>query len=197
MVDDRRHVGTGQRIAGQSAGLVVRVTLGQGMLVNVVLGGSVMTLVTTPVGVVVVEVVRRIVEEVVHRRVEVVVGVDGGVVGQGRNPVRKSMSHPWYGQSASQGAMSVAVGSVAGQPHGFWMVVWNVQSDIAHALWQLRFWIVRVAVGQTACTSACPRARPTRPRRAAKAGFIVDWIVGCQSWSGSHGGGWLWRQPYL
>ena len=78
-------------MAGQSAGLVVRVTFGHGMLVDVVLGGSVMMLVTTPVGVVV---VRRTVDEVVHRRVEVVVGVAGGVVGQGRTAVRKSMSQP-------------------------------------------------------------------------------------------------------
>ena len=59
-------------MAGQSAGLVVRVILGQGSGVLVVLGGSVMTLVTTPVGVVLVDVV-----DVAQRRV-VDVDVLGG-----------------------------------------------------------------------------------------------------------------------
>ncbi len=71
-LDDTRHVGTGHRMAGQSAGLVVRVILGQGSGVLVVLGGSVMTLVTTPVGVVLVDVV-----DVAQRRV-VDVDVLGG-----------------------------------------------------------------------------------------------------------------------
>jgi hypothetical protein len=83
-----RHVGTGHRIAGQSAGLVVRVTLGHGVDVLVDLGGSVTTLVITRVGVEDVVVVRRMVD-VVDRRVE------GGVVGQGRAAVRNSMSQPW------------------------------------------------------------------------------------------------------
>jgi hypothetical protein len=85
-----RHVGTGHRIAGQSAGLVVRVTLGHGVDVLVDLGGSVTTLVITRVGVDDVVVVRRMVD--VDLRVVV---VDGGVVGQGRGAVRNSMSHPW------------------------------------------------------------------------------------------------------
>ena len=90
-----RHVGTGHRIAGQSAGLVVRVTLGHGVVVLVVLGGSVTTLVTTPVGVVVV-VVRRMVVDVVVRRVERrVVDVVDGMVGHGRGAVRNSMPQPW------------------------------------------------------------------------------------------------------
>jgi archaeosine-15-forming tRNA-guanine transglycosylase len=46
--------------------------------------------------------------------------------------------------------MRVAVGSGDGQAQGFWMVVWNVQSESGQVLWQLRFWIVRVAVGQEA-----------------------------------------------
>jgi hypothetical protein len=90
MVSCTRHVGTGQRIAEQSAGLVVRVTLGHGVLVLVVLGGSVTTLVTTPVCLVVVLVVL-----VAQRRVDDVDEVDGGVVGQGSAAVRKSMEQPW------------------------------------------------------------------------------------------------------
>jgi hypothetical protein len=90
IVDSTRQVGTGHRIASQSAGLVVRVTLGQGVVVlvcMVVRVGKVTTLVMTPVGVV--AVVRRVVGVVeVRRRVVVVVGHDCA-------PVRNSMAHPW------------------------------------------------------------------------------------------------------
>ena len=61
-------------MVGQSAGLVVRVILGQGSGVLVVLGGSVMMLVTTPVGVV----LEEDVVDVAQRRVVVDVDVVGG-----------------------------------------------------------------------------------------------------------------------
>jgi hypothetical protein len=84
VVSDTRHVGTGQRIVGQSAGLVVRVTRGQGSVVEVVVVrvGRVTTLVTMPVLRGVVVVVGR-----VEREVEVVV--------QGTAEVRMSMAQPW------------------------------------------------------------------------------------------------------
>lgn len=176
-----RHVGTGHRIAGQSAGLVVRVTLGHGTeAVLVVLGGSVTTLVTTPVGVVLVLVVvrRTVVDDVdvvrVQRRVVDVV-VDG-MVGHGRGAVRNSMPQPWYGHSASHGAMSVAVGRAEGQLHGFWIVVWNVQSEKAHVLLQPLFWMVRVAVGHARASGAWARTRLARPRRAESASFILKFL---------------------
>ena len=84
------------------------------------------------------------------------------------------MSQPWYGQSASHGAMSVAVGIGDGQLQGLTMVVWNVQSERAQVLWQLRFCMVRVAVGQLTASGASVRARLARPRSAERAAsFIV------------------------
>jgi hypothetical protein len=83
VVSDTRHVGTGQRIVGQSAGLVVRVTRGQGSVVEVVVRvGRVTTLVTMPVLRGVVVVVGRVEREVV-------------VVVQGTAEVRMSMAQPW------------------------------------------------------------------------------------------------------
>jgi hypothetical protein len=84
VVSDTRHVGTGQRIVGQSAGLVVRVTRGQGSVVEVVVVrvGRVTTLVTMPVLRGVVVVVGRVEREVV-------------VVVQGTAEVRMSMAQPW------------------------------------------------------------------------------------------------------
>lgn len=67
----------------------------------------------------------------------------------------------------------MAVGSVAGQPQGFWMVVWKVQSLKGHSLPHARFWMVRVAVGQTALGSLAARARLARPRSALRENFIV------------------------
>ena len=89
IVSDTRHVGTGQRMVGQSAGLVVRVTRGQGSVVlveMVVRVGRVMTDVTTPVEV---GVGRGVVVGRVQREEEVVVG------GQGTAEVRMSMAQPW------------------------------------------------------------------------------------------------------
>jgi hypothetical protein len=78
--------------------------------------------------------------------------------------------------------MSVAVGRVDGQPQGFWIVVRKLQSVRGHSLPQSRFWMVRVAVGQTA-SGAWARARLARPRRVARVNFIVDgeasWCLGC------------------
>jgi hypothetical protein len=92
MLVSTRHVGTGHRSVGQSAGRVVRVTVGHGVVMMervVVLGGSVTMLVTMPVGVVDVDVVVGLGGQ---RRVVVVLD---GVVGQGKGEVWKAMSHPW------------------------------------------------------------------------------------------------------
>jgi hypothetical protein len=89
IVSDTRHVGTGQRIVGQSAGLIVRVTRGQGSVVDVemvVRVGRVMTLVMTAV---LVGVVRGVVVGRVQREEKEV------VAGQGTAEVRISMSQPW------------------------------------------------------------------------------------------------------
>ncbi len=68
-----------------------------------------------------------------------------------------------------------------GQLQGLTMVVWNVQSERAHVLWQLRFCMVRVAVGQLTASAASARPRLARPRRAERAAsFIVE--VGSLSW---------------
>ncbi len=62
-----------------------------------------------------------------------------------------------------------------GQLQGFTMVVWNVQSERAQVLWQLRFCMVRVAVGQLTASGASARARLARQRRAERAAsFIVE-----------------------
>jgi hypothetical protein len=112
----------------------------------------------------VVEVVRRVV--VVMRRVEV-------GVGQARLLVRKTMSQPWYGQSAAQGAIRVAVGMAAGQLHGWRMVEKKAQSERGHRLLHSRFWMVRVAVGQA--TGAWAAARLTRLARPKMA--VVNFMV--------------------
>ena len=161
--DDRTwQVGTGQRIVGQSAGLVVLVMVGHG----VVAGGRTTTLVMT-----------RVWDVVVGLTVVVVVG---GiclrvllVVGQATVLVRNSMPHPWYGHDASQGTASVAVGIFAGQPHGLRSVVVKLQSVKGHSLRHPRFWMVRVAVGQD---SAWARQTPARPERTAATArsFMVD-----------------------
>lgn len=61
------------------------------------------------------------------------------------------------------------------------MVVRNVQSLSGHSLPHPRFWIVRVAVGQTAsaaCAWASPRlARLARLRRVVRVSFIVIWLL--------------------
>jgi hypothetical protein len=70
--------------------------------------------------------------------------------------------------------MSVAVGRVEGQPHGFWMVVWKVQSEKAQVLLQPRFCIVRVAVGQAGACGPWARTRLAKPRTVARTNFIFD-----------------------
>ena len=72
----------------------------------------------------------------------------------------------------------MAVGSVDGQLQGLRMVVRKVQSVSGHSLPQARFWIVRVAVGQTA-SAAWASARLARLRRAVKVSFIVDGELVC------------------
>lgn len=165
MVEVVRQVGTGQRMAEQPAGLVVRVTVGHGVEVLLdVRGGRVTMLVTTPVGVVDVD-VRRVVGG--QRRVELLVGV-----GHAACVDRNSMSHPMYGHGASHGAMSVAVGMAAGQPQGLRSVVVKLQSEKAHSLRHARFCIVTVAVGQD-CGGHWASARLARPTRAERASFIA------------------------
>lgn len=152
-------LGTGQRSAGQSAGCVVRVTVGHvGVGVGVVLGGSVVTLMMTVrdvlldvVGASEVVDVRRV---RVRRRVELlvvvvvrlrVVGVRVGGAGvvvvvdvvvvdtrQGRFWDLNSTPQPLYGHAALHGASSVAVGIDAGHPHGLSMVVTNMQLAFWH-----------------------------------------------------------------
>ena len=87
--------------------------------------------------------------------------------------------------------MSVAVGMVAGQPQGFWIVVAKVQSEKGHSLLQPRFWIVRVAVGQTA-SGAWARTRLARPRRAERASFILK-AAFCGGNASADWRVWLWR----
>jgi hypothetical protein len=69
--------------------------------------------------------------------------------------------------------MSVAVGKVEGQLHGFWIVVRKVQSEKGHVLPQPWFWIVRVAVGHTTSRPCARAKRLARLTRAASASFIV------------------------
>lgn len=116
--------GTGQRRTGQSPGVVVLITVGHGTEVVVRMGGRVVTPMLILVWVLVEDVVLLVVVLIGGRRVrdELV------VVGHANALVRKLMSHPPYGQSASQGAMRVAVGIVAGQPQGFLIVVTKLQS---------------------------------------------------------------------
>lgn len=186
-------------MAEQPAGLVVRVTVGQGMGVVVVvvrMGGSVTTLVTTPVavGVVLVVVVllvvvdRRVVGR--QRRVDDEVVVGAAHVSWA---VRNSMSQPWYGHAASQGAISVAVGMAVGQPHGLRIVVVKLQSVKGHSLPHPRFWIVFVAVGQM--TDSWAHARPARLRRAGRASFIVTGVLFDDCRVGVSGFG-EWFSPY-
>lgn len=142
------HVGIGQRIGGQSAGLVVRVMTGHGVLLDGRTGGRVTTLVTTRVCVVV----------LVGRGVGVGVGCRLLVV-QASLLVRNSIAHPWYGQAASHGATRVAVGTDTGQLHGFRIVCVRLQSVRGHSLRHDLLCTVRVAVGQL-----CAATRPTRAR---------------------------------
>lgn len=162
MVDRTWQVGMGQRMAEQSAGLVVLVMVGHGVVRET--GGRVTMVVLTRVWV----------------GDEVVVGGRGGmgwrrdVVGQASCEVRNSMPQPWYGQSASQGSMRLAVGMAAGQPQGLRNVDVKLQSENWHSLRQFRFCNVRVAVGQlegVCCAVATDTARPRRTRNFILSGW--------------------------
>ena len=122
------HVGTGHRRAAQSAGLVVRVMVGHGVVV--VVGGSTTTEVMTRVCCVDVEVLAVVVGGIWRRVL---------VVGQGMLLVRNSMPQPWYGHAASQGTARVAVGTAAGQPQELRSVVVKLQSVKGHVTPQARF----------------------------------------------------------
>lgn len=80
------------------------------------------------------------------------------VVGQASLLVRKTTSHPSYGQAAPQGASSVAVGMAAGQPQGLATVVTSRQLP-SQAWEQAGLTIDLVTVGQamSALTSATTR----------------------------------------
>ncbi|KAJ9155367.1 hypothetical protein NKR23_g1557 [Pleurostoma richardsiae] len=199
------HVGTGHRTTGQSAGRVVRVTVGQAagvallvlVLVLVLRGGSVTTLVTTTgfeLVLLVVEVVELVVLLVVRGggggglqvgrlRLDVEVDddvvvveevVDVGVTGHGRARVRNCTAQPLYGQSPPHGAMSVAVGTAAGQPQAFWIVEMKVQSALAQAVLHPGASCVLVTVGHAASaaseavTSSAASVDPAS-RRSARA----------------------------
>jgi hypothetical protein len=115
--------GTGQRRTGQSPGLVVLVIVGHGVVVG--LGGRVVTPVLMVGRVVVVVLVGVVVVVclVVGRRV---IRLDDVVDDpHGSCAVRNWTPQPLYGQSAWQGAISVAVGTDDGQPHGLLMVETN------------------------------------------------------------------------
>lgn len=77
------------------------------------------------------------------------------VAGHVKALVLNSMLHPPYRQSASQGAIKVAVGIDAGHPHGLRTVLTKAQSVNWHVLPHPRFCIVRVTVGQ-GVTSGAP-----------------------------------------
>jgi hypothetical protein len=152
------HVGTGQRMAAQLAGIVVLVVVGHGtgvvVVVVVLCGGSVVTPMLT-VGLLVVVVVVVVDDDDVvgwwwREKVVLVVLVVLGVVGHGKASVWTCMAQPPYGQSASHGEMRVAVGSVAGQPHGFTAVVTKLQLVYSHVFCAQRgLSICRVTVGHS------------------------------------------------
>jgi hypothetical protein len=160
--------GTGHRITAQSAGEVVRVTVGHGVVVG--RGGSVVMLMTK-VGELVVEllvevvlagvVVEVVLRVCVLRRVDEVVVVEL-VITHGRFWLRNSTPQPLYGQAALHGARSVAVGTDAGQPHGLSIVEINMQfallQDLACA--QVGLSISCVMVGQEMSASAAMAKLP-------------------------------------
>ncbi|TLD22120.1 hypothetical protein PspLS_08073 [Pyricularia sp. CBS 133598] len=146
-------LGTGQRMMGQSAGWVLSVMVGQGVMTG---GSCVMLMVTmglddvVEVDLEVLAVVgcqrRVVVVVVVVRRVDVLLVLVGW--------------HGWFrGQSAWQGATSVAVGTDDGQPQGFCTVVTSEQSALQRRVVQVLASSVRVTVGQTLWARAEAAAR--------------------------------------
>lgn len=176
-------VGTGQRRAAQSAGLVVRVMVGHGVLV--VAGGSTTTLVMTRVCCVVVGRTVVVVVGGICRRVLLV------VLAHVRDVVRNSIPQPWYGHEASQGTASVAVGIEAGQPQGLRSVVVKLQSVKGHSTPHARFWTVRVAVGQDCAWATQTPTRPARRVPAARS-FMVG--AALEGLSGARWRDISWRQ---
>jgi hypothetical protein len=133
------HPGMGQRSGSQSDGRVVCVTVGQGVVVGGRGGSVIIVVVTTAVelvDVVVVVGVGRVRVRVVRLLLVHVSLVD-------RNTTR----HPSYGQSASHGARSVAVGMADGHPHGFNTVVTTRQS-LSQTCEHVGLMIDCVSVGQ-------------------------------------------------
>jgi hypothetical protein len=140
-----RHVGTGHRIAGQSAGVEVLVSVGQGIgrvgsvVIPIDTVGELVVLVVVVggrgVGVgSVVTPMEMVVTVLVVVRVVIVVGGQGGhrvLAGAGHDCtcVCTWKLHPRYGhpQSWSHAWISVAVGIADGHPHGTTSVSWCVQ----------------------------------------------------------------------
>lgn len=112
--------------------------------------------------------IKRCVTHVRVRRVVVEV-----VVGQGSLEVRNTMSHPLYGQSASQGASRDAVGIAVGQLHGLWMVETSLQSPVSQTLEHAGLMSCLVTVGQAVVSRLSATARPTSTAATARSFILV------------------------
>ena len=110
------------------------------------------------------------------RRVVVELDVDDVdvVVGHGSLVVRNTISQPPYGHSASHGCRRDAVGTAAGQPQGFWIVVTNRQSPASQFLEQLGFRSCLVTVGQAVAARSSAKTRPMATAASARSFIFVD-----------------------
>lgn len=96
------------------------------------------------------------------------------VVGHGSLVVRNTMSQPPYGHSALHGCRRDAVGTAAGQPHGFWIVVTNRQSPASQSLLQLGLMSCLVTVGQAVSARSSAKARPTATAASARNFMLIS-----------------------
>lgn len=87
--------------------------------------------------------------------------------------VRNTISHPLYGHSALQGSKSEAVGTAAGQPHGFWIVVTKRQSPASQSLEQLGLMSCLVTVGHAVAARSSAKARPMATAASARSFIII------------------------
>ena len=162
--------GMGQRMGVQSAGCVVRITVGHGSDVLVGRGGRMMMLVVTTGGAG---------DDggdavLVLRVVDVRVGRGGR---QASFLVRYTTSHPALGQSPPQGATSVAVGIEAGHPQPLVTVVTSRQS-LSQSWAQPGFTMDLVMVGQAAAGPRAPASSRTAAAVTAAASCAVT-ILRC------------------